>query len=280
MNIPLTIYRALRMALSEKVAIKVQNIYQAVVGFCKYGDAHFPHQMDIEICTQCNRRCYYCPQSVEPTGVRFMADEVFVKIVNRLAELKWKWTVSFNFYNEPLLVPDLEGKVRFLLRHCPKALPSVTTNGDLLTEGRVRSLLDAGVCSFWVTRHPPYKSEWDGRIARLVEQFPNRIIFHCIENGELQTRGGMVKPKHPATERMNREGCFMPSCALMMTIDGDYEFCADDYHRKHLMGNVDSKSIKEAWFSEPWVTYRRAVRNRKPLLALCKKCFNPKNGKV
>jgi len=236
-----------------------------------YGDFNFARAINIEISAHCNRRCYYCPQSVDPTKPKFIEQKVWHKALERVSELDWKWGLEFHNYNEPLLNKNLEQFVRDAKQACPKAALRILSNGDLLTEKRVESLVEAGICYFSITRHPPYSEEWDKKIIALVEKYPQYIRSSTIESWGLSNRGGLVKP---INQQDMSKGCRTCETGIPITLEGDYLFCCCDYHKTEKTGNVFNTSILEAWHNQKYLSARKSVRNGVPQLDICKACFN------
>lgn len=147
----------------------------------------------------------------------------------------------------------------------------ILSNGDLLTEKRIESLVEAGVCYFSITCYPPYSEEWDKRIISLIEKYPQYIRSATIESWELSNRGGLVKPKK---QQDLSKGCFATECGIPITLEGDYLFCCCDYHKTEKTGNVFSMSILEAWRNQRYVAARESVKIGLPKLDICKACFD------
>jgi sulfatase maturation enzyme AslB (radical SAM superfamily) len=238
--------------------------------FLKFGDIHFPRAIAIEITSHCNRTCYYCPQSVNPTGIRKIERPLYLQCLNRIAESGFRGSLNFHFYNEPLLEMKLEEMVTLAVKTCPRTMPVVVTNGDALTAERIKSLVAAGVRNFFVNRHPPYSDKWDAKIKGLAEMFPAHVFLSMPENGELSNRGGLVKPKRV---RDISKGCFTTTAAMHIDIDGNYLFCCCDYNKLHPMGNVRTQTVAEAWNNQKYRQARREVQRGNPVLEICKACF-------
>jgi MoaA/NifB/PqqE/SkfB family radical SAM enzyme len=273
------LYLQSRRILPWNMVNHIGMVGQQALGLIKYGDLHFPRSMAIEITTHCNRRCFYCPQSVDPTNAREIKMEVFRKWIGRLKELGWKGTIYFNLYNEPLLCKNLEEYARIVKNELPDSMLTIATNGDLLTEETALSLFEAGVFKFTVVHHPPLKDDWTKRLNALKEKFPSRIYIGIIEHNRLSNRGGLVAEN---LRRYNREsdagyiskvGCFTNSCSFNTTIDGDYLWCFCDYYKNNTHGNVFTMSILDAWNYKDWKSLREKIRHAVPVLEVCKKCF-------
>jgi MoaA/NifB/PqqE/SkfB family radical SAM enzyme len=269
---PLTarLYQGLRQFVSHAQLRPAVTAYQKVANWMRYGDRTFPRSIGIEVTTHCNRACPYCPQSVDRLPPRHIDLEVYRRILERVSEIRWSGWLNFHFYNEPLLEENLEGLVSLARAACPRALPCVFTNGDLLTDTRLRSLAAAGVMNVNVTRHPPYRVEWDRRIGSLAKRYRHYLQWTCIENTPLSNRAGLVKPRRVGNLEA---GCYMPSYILHIDIDGRYLFCCSDYHRRHILGNVWDHGLVEAWNNPDYRTARMEVNAGNPTLDICRACF-------
>lgn len=264
------LYLGLRKWLPAEWLIRPVIYLQQAYNLWHYHDFNFPRSFSIEVSAHCNRRCYYCPQSVSPIKPRLIEQRVYIKALERIAELNWRWALDFHFYSEPLLVRNLEDYVRQAKEACPKAALRIISNGDLLTEERFQSLRAAGIVYFNITRHPPYTDTWDHRISALISKHPQFVRSSTIENRPLSNRTGLVAPKQVADLS---EGCMAPSAALTITIDGDYMFCCCDYFRKHPLGNIFNVSALEAWGRPDYAKVRQEVQKGRPTIDVCKACF-------
>ena len=268
---PFKIYLLLQKVIPRRVLFQFSVIYVKVVNLWKYGLLDFPRLIAIEVNTNCNRGCPYCPQSVDKMPAEFIEQPVFLKFIERVKELDWAGVLTFHFNGEPLLHKGLEGLVEFARQECPKSIITIFTNGDALTEKRVESLAAAGVMRFMVTRHPPYSDAWDKKMAGLERKFPKLISCRMIENMPLQNRAGMVIPK----TTMNFErGCTVASDGLTVDIHGNYLFCFADYYKKTILGNVFDSSILKVWKEPLYKIARKGVLSGIPILDVCKACFS------
>jgi len=270
-------YRLMQKLLPYRIVNRLTTDGQRAYNWLRYGDATFPRAFAIEVTTHCNRRCSYCPQSVDATAVSFIKPAMLVTICDRLAELKWRGPVDFHFFNEPLLDRGLEHKIGVLKSIVPKCLPRVLTNGDMLNDDRAKSLMNCGVFAILVSQHEGCTERWKERMAALAAKYPTVVHVTDVSQLELSNRGGMVNAG-PKTEvaRIRRDGCRAPSRCMHISIDGDYVWCCCDYNKVNLLGNVAKLSIRQAWRAEPWKTLRQRVSDGVPVLDVCKKCFEAK----
>ena len=89
--------------LSMNFKMFLYDYYYRLESFIKYRDPFFARIICFEINTYCNRRCSYCPVSLE-TAVpnHFMDEELFKLCIQRLKEINFTGSIMYHFYNEPL----------------------------------------------------------------------------------------------------------------------------------------------------------------------------------
>lgn len=223
--------------------------------------------VEIEINSRCNRKCSYCPVSIMPFPQvpRLIQENVLSSFILRLEEIDFDGRISFHFYNEPLIHKGLECVVRRILQAVPKCRPVLFTNGDLLTQQRYDSLVDAGMQMIVITSHsgkshPPRPKQ--------VVQFSDDLV--------LTNRGGKMAELPKATELDISQRCFAPTEMLIVTITGDVVLCYEDAYRSHVMGNICDQSIAEIWNSDDYSRIRGELEigNRKGACEMCTNCTN------
>ena len=223
--------------------------------------------VELEVNSRCNRKCSYCPVSIMPFPQvpRLIQERVLSAFIERLKEIDFDGRISFHFYNEPLIHKDLEGIVRRVLRAVPKCRPVLFTNGDLLTQQRYDSLVDAGLQMIVITSHsgkshPPRPKQ--------IVQFSHDLV--------LTNRGGKMEDLPRATEWDFSQRCYAPSEMLIVTITGEVVLCYEDADRSHVMGNICDQSIIEIWNSKNYSRVRAELEagNRKGACEMCMHCTN------
>src|SRR5689334_19415572 len=106
----------------------------------------FALSVEIEINHDCNRACAYCPNSKHERAEKGRMDrELFLRLMEQLRKIDYRGRISYHFYNEPLLSPDLEKFVACTKEHLPQAWIEIYTNGTLLNETRLSGLFKSGV---------------------------------------------------------------------------------------------------------------------------------------
>jgi radical SAM protein with 4Fe4S-binding SPASM domain len=192
-------------------------------------------------------------------------------ICHRLKELPWTGHVSMQFYNEPLMNPNLDHITAEIEKACPGCLPGFDTDGDYLTMGRCESLLRAGIKHIRVSRHKPYKEEWDDRINLIVARFPHAVRVVPRDNHAWLNRGGLVKQLPGPNSMKGAKTCHRPTFATI-NIDGKMLLCCCDFKSAHVMGDITQHSIRDIWNSYEYTPLRSRIRRGIFDTDMCRKC--------
>jgi pyruvate-formate lyase-activating enzyme len=243
-------------------------------------------EISLELTNVCNLTCPYCanPTLTRPKGT--IEWDLLEKIVDESARerlaINWLHGVG-----EPLLWKRLEDVIR-LIRSRDAGAGSFATNGTLLYEDRVHSLLDAGLTRIYVsidTLDPAvYKATRGGNLAKVVDNikgliriapadFTIRIALmdhrdYRLTQQErarfLETFGdrpnviladvtNALMPSAPADYRVKPEGgmvhgCLAPLSYLFVNKDGIASLCCADQDSLHPLGDIHTRTIRDIWF--------------------------------
>lgn len=234
----------------------------------------FPHAIEIEINSDCNRACGYCPNAKHArVESGRMEERVYAEIVRQLGDLGYAGRVSFHFYNEPLLSPDLDRYVQMMKTRLPRATIELYTNGTLLNEPKLRALLAAGVDRFWVTRQAGDRlSDFEAALAKLEPTQRARVHYESYRELHLTNRGGAVPVGGAAAVTAP---CLIPECGMVITVRGNVVACYEDYFQKHVMGNVMIESLAQIWRHPRYSAFRQALKaGRRAEFDVCRNCNN------
>jgi radical SAM protein with 4Fe4S-binding SPASM domain len=244
-----------------------------------YGNPRFPEGIGIELSTECNRRCYYCPTGAMPFGRQeIMTDEVFLKVLDRMHEIRWPGTIQFNFLNEPLLYPDLCKRISQTRQSFPFNRLIMFSNGDFLTLAKMEELVKAGLNEIWITDHvssrnytPAYQAEWRKKIAEIYSVYSKYIVLRgkLEEKSWLSNCGGSSKPKNARTNKR----CEIVHTWFSILYNGDVNLCCCEPRRKYIQGNIMNQSIMDIWKNTKMKDIRQASADGKPLVKECKDCL-------
>ena len=89
----------------------------------------------IEINSKCNRRCWFCTNSIIDGHQKNidMSDATFDKIMSDLRSINYAEEIVLSFFNEPLLCGKLFDRIAAIKQACPDSFLHIFTNGDFLT---------------------------------------------------------------------------------------------------------------------------------------------------
>ena len=82
----------------------------------------FPTVIEIEINSDCNLACSYCPNSkMKRKEQGEMKDEVLATILAQLKSIKYSGKIAFDFYNEPTIAKKFLEHVRLVKKELPQS---------------------------------------------------------------------------------------------------------------------------------------------------------------
>lgn len=105
----------------------------------------FPVHIDLEINSNCNYRCIFCPHGTGEMGndMPMMSVEVAKRILNELVKNK-VYSIKLNWRGEPALHPQLVEITAYAKEAGIKEI-QINTNGFLYDEQKIRDLILAGI---------------------------------------------------------------------------------------------------------------------------------------
>ncbi len=240
----------------------------------------FAH-IDIETTTYCNRRCSYCPNSVFERSLRknehLMAPALFRKIVDELADIGFKGSLSPHLYGEPLTDSRLISFMHYAHARLPNAELVIFTNGDFLTPALLDKLYAAGVRDYSITLHSTDDKSLTDTVNRVLqlekhakEQNMNISLSYQagIGDGRLDNRGGLVE-----VDKLGRSPrCLEGDDPVAINYRGDVLICCNDYLGQVVFGNLCDESLEDIWLKPEFVKIRHQLERGVYTLDICKKC--------
>lgn len=216
----------------------------------------------IEVNTDCNRKCAYCPNSNHEQTHKFMDDWTFRFVLTGLVRMHFWGVFYFHFYNEPLMCPTLKQKIRMVKNNFPFSRVHIVTNSDYLDDRVVAELMEDGVAKIAVTLHDADKER---QLSNLKDRCPT--MFNHLSIGEIttfQNRGGNV-----ALKPVYVKSCNLPE-HIVFGYNGDVILCCNDYMRTAVFGNIHKQPLWRIW--DDYADVRRKIRRGKYSLPVCRKC--------
>jgi radical SAM protein with 4Fe4S-binding SPASM domain len=255
----------------ETLSFTLYEVYKMI----KIMDKYFLG-IEIEINHHCNLACTYCPNSTtERKSKGEMSIDQFRTILNQLSDINYEGRITYHFYNEPMLHPELENFVKLSKEILPKTLSELFTNGMFLDEERYYALRAAGIDHFKVTKHKDTKKiAFDKTYANLSDDEKIRVRYRDHSQLIFTNRGGLVEAGADLTEPSKRL-CFIPSCSLVVTVKGNIVSCYEDYNETHVMGNIFKEHIKDIWQKPEYIEFRNDLKKGyRYKYDVCKTCNN------
>ena len=236
-----------------------------------------PLAIEIEINSDCNMSCAYCPNSnSERVESGHMSEDLFLKILRELNVAEYRGRISYHFYNEPTLSPNLVKFVKLTREYLPEAFIDLFSNGTLLDNNKIEELIAAGVDKFTLTKHIGANiAAVEAAMETMAEHILKKIRLTGYKQIQLTNRGGLVKVKSQHHRAPLSLPCFIPRCALVITLQGNIVPCYEDYLQKNSMGNIQNHSIIEIWNSKKYVAFRERLKTgQRSTIDVCKSCNN------
>lgn len=235
-----------------------------------------PLAIEIEINSECNLSCAYCPNAKSERKEKGqMSSELFENILHQLQKQDYAGRISYHFYNEPTLSPNLNLFVAMTKKYLPKAKNVLYTNGTGLNKSKVDQLYGDGLDRFIITEHHQAKLQNLNFVLKEKDLYPtNAFKFSNFKEIPMTNRGGAVKAGARISEPL-KTPCFIPRCVLVITVKGNVVACYEDYFQAHVMGNVAEQSIYEIWNSEKYTYFRNELKaGNRYKFDVCKTCNN------
>ena len=247
--------------------------------------------VEIEIFSYCNRRCWFCPNSVIDRHSKniLMDENLYLKILNDLREINYSKMISYSRYNEPLSHIDIfEKRLKQAREYLPNALLHTNTNGDYLSREVLDRLYNAGLRSMniqcYLNQNEKFNCEdiklRNNKMAEKLK-LEYKVICNYTDRYEVKfdykdmnlnmyardfhingtNRAGILK----SIKNNSREvPCYIPFTDLYIDYNGAVVPCCNfrsdiQEHQKFVYGNANNESILK-------IFNNRKIRNLRTIL--------------
>lgn len=225
----------------------------------------------IETMGQCNRVCGYCPVSKDDKRTGKITEETFRKTVQQLKDYGFTGSLRFHFYNEPLLDKRLDEFIGYARKELPKCEFNLFTNGDLLTENRIKSLCDNGMDVITVSSHD---EDSYNKVREVIKESKYaKHIYHksMYNSNELMNRGGIIDVPESNNGPSMKYGC-LSVMSMEISYTGNIVLCCNDFYETTVLGSVHDDTIDNIWNSKKNSKLRKDIFFAQYDLEICKKC--------
>jgi 8-amino-3,8-dideoxy-alpha-D-manno-octulosonate transaminase len=233
--------------------------------------------VEIETISICNRRCPYCPQSVldiKKSEQGMMKWELFKKIIDELAAMKFKGSVRLHRFGEPLLDRRLPIFVWYVREKLPEVYIHIYTNGDFLTKELAEELIKQGADLIDITLHVDstdtnFKPEYHS--TQRVKIINEKIRYNFMTPGIiLNNRLGLIKLEN----QYQLKHCSYATRMLEIDWKGQVLLCCNQFNDNTgpIIGNLNQQTIEYVWNSPFFKALRKDLRHGNFDLEICRKC--------
>ena len=206
--------------------------------------------IEIELTSQCNRQCSFCPNSYidRHSKNKVLDEKVFKKLIKELDEHNYSGFISFSRYNEPFMHRDiLEERIRYIRQHLDNVTLVTNTNGDFST-----AMIDIDQITIM---------DYDNNKKEI-----NTPTFRIMKLGKINNRGGALDIK----KEIRTEPCFEPTFFVGIDYTGDVMPCCNlrndvELHKPYILGNVKKNTLEEILNTEKAVRFRKLAASGNPL---------------
>jgi sulfatase maturation enzyme AslB (radical SAM superfamily) len=261
-------------------------------------DENVAPDIHVEINTDCNLKCPFCPQSSNPRPARYMTRSAFLLLVDRLKDLKCKdKVILLDVNNEPFLHPLLLEFCKIVAENLPNWKCHMITNGSLVTKGDLdfMSKLDPSP-SLLVDDYTPNRSVsehfkrmcldlnsperihlYDVTECKHVEESRHNQLWIGLALRSLDEKFGNRAGNQPGYgDRYllyRRFACTFPFTAMFVTPELRAYLCCNDYQHEMIMGDLSRQSVMEIWKNERYRDIRRRMlATQREDISLCSRC--------
>ncbi|MDD4606798.1 MAG: SPASM domain-containing protein [Patescibacteria group bacterium] len=247
----------------------LRGLYYSLTKLIYYGTFDMFAAVDIETISSCNLKCHYCPTAYYDRGQHLMSENLFKKIIDELAEIRFRGRISPHFYGEPLLDDRLSKLLLYARQKLPQADIIIHTNGLLLTKKKFDEFLKNKVDGFVITLHNDLvKNKMDQFFKLLNKKEKRKIRILKPEKMILFNRGGLVK----ITRAHKIKRCFYIRDEIAINYGGEV-VCTNDFLAKYSFGNVKNQSLTDIWHKPKFKQIRRNLLKGKPAMNICRNCL-------
>lgn len=233
--------------------------------------------IEVNIIDGCNRTCSFCPHSkpkVYPNRYDWKMSHQTVAILGaQMAQMGYRGRISMSGYGEPMLNKEVAGHIRTFRNYRPDNIIEMNTNGDPLTVENIQRVFEAGLTEMYVNLYDDkHQAEEFVKLFREAKCHDYILRPHFDKNDSygliINNRSGIVNPKEKALEKK----CYYPFYKMFVDWNGDVIFCANDWGRNIIVGNIASKHVQDIWMSEQMKEIRLRLAHGDRSVAPCDKC--------
>lgn len=234
----------------------------------------------IETRTRCNSLCSFCAANpkFERRVDKYMSKDTYLKIIDGLAEIKYRRRVSPYCNNEPLLDENIYSYIAYTRERLPDATIELKTNGTLLDEEKLKQLFDNGLDKLYINDYQ-FSSHVSEKLKNIYAKYKNLYkgklsysrSLYSEQEGKVNRAGS--NPFQESLSKPKKYFCYRPFEMAVFTVDGKMGCCSNDFYLENNMGNIHNASLRELFTGDRIQFLRRhLLEYDRTMSDACKKC--------
>lgn len=236
--------------------------------------------VDITTIDLCNRTCVFCPRhnpEVYPNRNLRMTSEGAEIIAKKLQDIDYSGTIAISGFGENLLNPDIIEILTIFKKYNPTAFVECNTNGDPLTSKKAQEILSSGIDCLNINLYDgPEQIEYFDNLLLGISESKIKYRAHWNEEDHgiiYNNRSGLIQwMDYKKKKDVSTSPCYYPFYKMMVDWNGDILFCANDWGRVRIVGNLLQQSVAEVWMSKEMSKVRNYLKIGDRSLKPCNTC--------
>lgn len=249
----------------------------------------FPKRIEIELVSDCNLRCTYCPRHHMNKLKGYINFSLYEKIINE-ARLYPERILVLHRRGESMLHPEFNKMLGLVAGNFKEV--QMATNATLLNKDKYESIVN-GLTFLSFSLDTPANFNKTRIPANYEKVEANILGFLEYNKGRVKTQASMVKTRQTSKEaceefkqiwkdrvdrvriyeehsidgafgslknpRKERKCCVMPFYEMLVYDDGSVARCNHDWdsHGSQIMGDVKTQSLMDIWHGDKYKALRR-----------------------
>ena len=240
-------------------------------------DSAIPPAINLEINTDCNYRCPFCPQSTYRRPPRYITRQGFQHVVHELRALDFSGQFVLSVNNEPFLHPLLLEFCAVISSELPRATTCIISNGALVREEhlvRLAQLLRPPAITIddYTPDHAVAK-RMRGWLARPECEALSVSVVERSWREQISNRAGNQPGCRTIVGDYHDIVCAWPFGGLFLNPELKVFLCCSDYRYEAIVGDLNTQRLMDIWAGPALQEIRSALlvpdRSAVPLCARC-----------
>lgn len=266
-----------------------------------YLTPEFPQRLEIELVSDCNLKCTYCPRHFVNELTGYMSFDLFAKIIDE-ASAHPETILVLHRRGESMLHPEFNKMLNYVAGKFKEV--QMATNATILNPDKYQAIVD-GLDFLSFSLDTPERFNITRLPARYEKVEAKILDFLAFNQGRIKTQASMVKTSETTDEmciqfteiwknkvdrvriyeehstdgnfgsltnpRKERKPCMMPVYEMLIYDNGVIARCNHDWDSDG-MGDVTKNTLKEIWHSPKYKNLRWQHLEQKLMDPVCSTC--------